>query len=119
MRVSLFAISLCVLPAATLAQDLPGWNLTWSDEFSGTSVDTTKWNIINRDPNKNGEAEWYSPSHVSVANGKLTLKSSNISTGGKPYTSGSVESVNKFFQKFGRFEARMKMPKTQGLWPAF
>ncbi|MBX3389731.1 MAG: family 16 glycosylhydrolase [Phycisphaeraceae bacterium] len=109
-----------VLPAGVcIAQELPGWKLTWSDEFNGTAVDTTKWKIINLAPNKNNEQEYYHPSHVSVANGLLTLKSTNQSTGGRPYTSGSVESVNKFFQLYGRFEGRMKMPKTQGIWPAF
>lgn len=109
-----------VIPAGVcLAQELPGWRLTWSDEFNGTSVDTTKWKVINTAPNKNNEQEYYAPSHVSVANGKLTLKSSNLATGGRPYTSGSVESVNKFFQLYGRFEGRMKLPKTQGIWPAF
>jgi len=109
-----------VIPAGVcLAQDLPGWNLTWSDEFTGPTVNTSKWLVVNRDPNKNGEAQWYSPSHVSIVNGMLRLKSTNISTGGKPYTSGSVESVNRFFQKYGRFEGRMRMPKTQGIWPAF
>lgn len=109
-----------VIPAGVCAaQELPGWKLTWSDEFTGTSVNTSKWLVVNRDPNKNGEAQWYAPNHVSVVNGMLRLKSTNTWTNGKQYTSGSVESVNRFFQKFGRFEGRMRMPKTQGIWPAF
>lgn len=112
--------SASAVPAGVcLAQELPGWNLTWSDEFNGPNVDTSKWLVVNRDPNKNGEAQWYAPNHVSIVNGMLRLKSTNTWTNGKQYTSGSVESVNRFFQKYGRFEGRMRMPKTQGIWPAF
>ena len=118
MRQICAGLLLALVPSVAMAQDLPGWNLTWSDEFSGSAVDTTKWNIISRAPNKNNEQENYAPNHVSVSNGYLVLKSSNTPSGGRLYTSGSVESVNKFFQKYGRFEGRMRMPKTQGIWPA-
>jgi beta-glucanase (GH16 family) len=113
-------ISSGAIPAGVcLGQELPGWKLTWSDEFIGSVVNTSKWLVVNRDPNKNGESQWYSPNHVSVVNGMLRLKSTNTWTNGKQYTSGSVESVNRFFQQYGRFEGRMRLPKTQGIWPAF
>lgn len=118
MRATLCLLA-SLIPTIALAQELPGWRLTWSDEFNGTSVDTTKWRIVNQDPNKNNELQYYSPSHVSVNNGYLVLKSTNTPTGGKSYTSGSVESVNRFFQQYGRIEGRMRTPKTQGIWPAF
>nr|HMP32142.1 family 16 glycosylhydrolase [Saprospiraceae bacterium] len=37
----------------------------------------------------------------------------------RQYTSARIRSINKVDIKFGRIEARMKMPIGQGLWPAF
>jgi beta-glucanase (GH16 family) len=35
------------------------------------------------------------------------------------YTSTRLTTKNKFDQKYGRFEARIKIPQGQGMWPAF
>jgi len=37
----------------------------------------------------------------------------------RDYTSARLKTAGKFSQKFGRFEARIRIPKGQGLWPAF
>ena len=34
-----------LFPAVVHAQSLTGWNLVWSDEFNGTSLDTNKWKL--------------------------------------------------------------------------
>src|SRR5690606_33820583 len=40
--------------------------------------------------------------------------------GGKPATSGRINSVGKKYFKHGKVEASIKLPKTaNGLWPAF
>ena len=39
---ALCAVSVSI-PHPAAAQDPPGWNLVWSDEFDGSSLDTTKW----------------------------------------------------------------------------
>ena len=35
------------------------------------------------------------------------------------YTSARLNTMGKFEQKYGRFEARIKIPQGQGIWPAF
>ena len=94
----------------------PGWNQVWGDEFSGTSLDTTKWDPITWTTPYNNEQQAYLPAQVTVAGGNLALTATNQPFGGKPYRSGKVES--KSAQHFGRWEVRAKLPGTQGTWPA-
>ncbi len=102
------------------AQELPppGWTMTWRDEFDGSTLDGSKWRAENAALVKNNEQQYYSPANVSVANGQLTILSERRAQGGRPYTSGLIESVNRFSQAFGRFEIRAKLPSTRGMWPA-
>jgi beta-glucanase (GH16 family) len=93
--------------------------LVWSDEFNGSGVDGSKWNIDNGNPNVNNEKEYYSSANVAVTGGNLVITAKNQSMGGQPYTSGKITTAGKFTVKYGRIEARIKLPAFQGSWPAF
>ncbi|MBK0379875.1 family 16 glycosylhydrolase [Mucilaginibacter segetis] len=93
--------------------------LVWSDEFNGSSVDGSKWNIDNGNPNVNNEKEYYSSGNVAVTGGNLVITAKNQSMGGQPYTSGKLTTSGKYSVKYGRIEARIKLPAFQGSWPAF
>lgn len=103
------------------------YNLIWSDEFNGTSLNTSDWNYNIGDgcPNLcgwgNGELEYYTNStdNVDVDNGILTITAIRETTGGSEFTSGKIDTRNKHNFKYGRFEARMRLPEGYGLWPAF
>lgn len=105
-----------------------GWRLTWSDEFNGrdgTAPDPAKWKAI-VGGGSGEELEYYTdrPENVHLEHGNLVLtarKEDYRSPYGRKagYTSGRVETRGKFEQKYGRFEARIKLPKGQGIWPAF
>lgn len=94
----------------------PGWKLVWSDEFEGTSLDTSKWDAVEWKTPHNNELQAYRPSRVTVQDGKLVLTADDADFGGKAYTSGKVES--KWTKQYGRFEIRAKLPGTRGTWPA-
>jgi beta-glucanase (GH16 family) len=51
--------------------------------------------------------------------GNLVITSIRENYQGKPYTSARLKTQGLFDQAYGRFEARMKLPVGQGLWPAF
>jgi beta-glucanase (GH16 family) len=111
--------------ASTVDAARPGWNLVWSDEFNGaqgTQPDSTKWTMeVNGNP-ANGELEYYTdrPSNLAMdGNGDLLVTALQESYMGSNYTSGRINTAGKFEQMYGRFEARMKLPFGQGLWPAF
>jgi beta-glucanase (GH16 family) len=104
--------------------------LIWSDEFSspnGSSPDPAKWTAVNNGSGYgNRELEYYTgrPSNVHEHNGSLVITARREPFVGRDglarsYTSGRIESRGFFELKYGRIEARIKLPKGQGIWPAF
>lgn len=103
------------------------WQLVWSDEFDGTSLDTSNWDIQTGDGSDvgltrwgNNELQWYTGDNATVSDGMLTItaKSEEL-VAGFPYTSSRIRTANKFDFKYGRVEARVQAAPGQGLWSAF
>ena len=92
---------------------------SFHDEFNGPMLSTGKWAPLDRTGDaSNGEQQCYSPSHVSVGGGVLTL-STDASTcpDGKLYTSGAVQ-MRSFSFTYGTIEFRSKEAGGTGTWPA-
>jgi beta-glucanase (GH16 family) len=114
---------------------LPGWVLTWSDEFDGadgSAVDPSKWvHDVGGGGWGNNELEYYTngTQNAVVQGGNLVITATTAgassytcsypSSGPCKYTSSRLLTKGKFSQKYGRFEARIQIPEGQGLWPAF
>ncbi|WP_428328297.1 glycoside hydrolase family 16 protein [Mucilaginibacter sp.] len=95
------------------------YTLLWSDEFNGTAVDTTIWNMEKGSLGVNNEKEYYQAANATVESGNLVITAKKESVGGMPYTSARMNTLNKMSAKLGRVEARIKLPLGAGLWPAF
>jgi len=95
------------------------YQLIWSDEFNGTSVDLTKWTMETGNPGVNNEKEYYQAANATVTGGNLVITAKNQSMGGSPYTSARMNTSGKFSVQYGRIEASIKLPLGAGLWPAF
>lgn len=99
------------------------WQLVWSDEFSGSSIDTNKWNFeINCAGGGNQEQQCYTDSseNAYVSNDTLKIVALPAEEGAeKPYTSARLNTKYKGDFTYGRIEMRAKMPYGQGTWPAF
>ncbi|GLX93944.1 family 16 glycosylhydrolase [Herbidospora sp. NBRC 101105] len=107
--------------------------VTWSDEFNapaGTSIDGSKWKFdIGGGGWGNNEQQYYTNStrnvyHDGAGNLAITARRENPSNlqchyGTCQYTSGRILTADRFTQAYGRFEARIKIPRGQGIWPAF
>ena len=111
---------------------IPGnWSLQFDDEFSGTSLDTSKWSTGwfgagTTVPVNSSETDCMSPSQVKVGSGELDLNaiSSIIFCGNKvePYASGMVTTNGKYQFTYGALEARIWVPGSGGNiidWPTF
>ena len=100
-----------------------GYNLVWSDEFEGSSLDSSKWQYnIGGEPNwGNNELQYYTDrkENVFLANGNLHIKALYESYKGNDYTSGRLTTRKKFDFKYGYIEARISLPRGKGIWPAF
>jgi len=94
-----------------------GRKLIFDDEFHGSSIDQTKWNVRDKASSSNHELEYYALDDVSVSGGALVLKSEKRSYGGREYTSGEVDTFGKFSFTYGKVEIRAKVPQSgQGIW---
>ncbi|TWU29830.1 glycoside hydrolase family 16 protein [Bythopirellula polymerisocia] len=115
-RIIVLVFCICALVDSSAIGVPPGWELVWSDEFEGTSVDTSKWDIIDWTTPHNNERQAYHPDQVTVSQGNLVLTATDVPYGKKAYRSGKVES--KWTNQYGRWEVRAKLPRTKGTWPA-
>ncbi|MCR9098352.1 MAG: family 16 glycosylhydrolase [bacterium] len=114
-----------IIPVQTQAQ--PCLEMIWSDEFDGNALDTSRWSYDIGDgcPNLcgwgNNEQQYYTdaPENIKVENGLLVITGREDNVGGAGYSSAKIKSQWKGDFRYGRFEARMKFPTTQGVWPAF
>lgn len=99
--------------------------LSMQDEFDTPGApDPAIWNYdIGTGQNGwgNNELQYYTdrPKNVTVQNGYLIITADKESYNGSSYTSARLLTKGKFEQTYGRFEARMRLPWGQGLWPAF
>jgi beta-glucanase (GH16 family) len=110
-------------------------NLIFSEDFNGTSLDNTKWNLIYEDNNRQGRSSWRDDM-VSVSGGYLHIKFKRDATLGATQSSdptiadnwiraGGIRTRSKDWTKilfentFGYYEARIKFPKISGTWGAF
>jgi beta-glucanase (GH16 family) len=97
--------------------------VVWSDEFNGSGApDGSKWTMETGAGGwGNNESQFYTNRRENVRQegGNLVIEARRESYNGAPYTSGRLITSGKFSQTYGRMEARIKIPRGQGIWPAF
>lgn len=120
----------------TFAPNIPSGTLVWSDEFSNSGTTSAQpnpstWTYdTGLDCCGNNEQETYcawgsttgpcnpsSPNAYVGADGYLHIVAQAPSPG--VYTSARLKSQGLFSFQYGRIEARMMLPESQGMWPAF
>ncbi len=112
------------------------WKAIWADDFSGSAVDTTKWNVANKSNygSGNSEDECYMAANTTVSGGVLRMvgkRQTVTNCGTNPdgsgayyFTSGMVTtraqggSMKMKFRQ-GYAEVRMRVPRGNLYWPAF
>jgi len=95
-----------------------GYELVWSDEFSGTSLDQNNWSYQTGASGwGNNELQDYTNTNAQLTLGRLKIIADEPTP--NYYTSSRIRSKELFDIKYGKIEARIKLPKGQGIWPAF
>lgn len=118
-------------PTLTVADNspvTPGDTLTlvWSDEFDAAQLDAETWFFESGDGSQygipgwgNNELQWYLADSAQLDNGRLVITAREESSNGKRFTSARINTRDRFAFRYGRIEARVRLPGGQGIWPAF
>lgn len=91
-----------------------GYTQVWEDQFEGTSLDVSRWNYFigqGATPDIN-----YTPDSVSVADGKLTIKT--YTENGK-HNTGWITTENKYHPLFGFIEASIQFDNDDNILKGF
>jgi beta-glucanase (GH16 family) len=115
-------LSLLLLLTACSQSKEPTWNLVWSDEFNYSGLpDTSNWgNELGFV--RNNELQYYTSRRIEnsvVQNGNLMIIGRKEPFDTANFTSASITTDGKHSWTYGKIDARMKLPKGQGMWPAF
>ena len=101
---------------ATQAQT---YQQVWADEFTNGIGPNWQFETGNNNGWGNNEKQYYQRANATVANGVLQITARRENVGGFNYTSARMKTQGLKDFKYGRVEARMKLPLGQGLWPGF
>ncbi|HUS35164.1 MAG TPA: glycoside hydrolase family 16 protein [Verrucomicrobiae bacterium] len=127
-RIWFFLILMAVGALEVFAADRG--KLVWSDEFDqpdGSAPKSKNWvHDLGGDGWGNNELETYTDRRKNsrIENGMLVIEARQEKFSGKDgkereFTSARLKTLGKQSWKYGRIEARMKLPRGQGIWPAF
>ncbi len=97
------------------------WNIVWSDEFNGTSINPNVWTYDTGAGGwGNNELEYYTSRSINsyVSGGLLHIVALKESYGGQSFTSARMKTQGLASWLYGRFEWRAKLPAGNGFWPA-
>jgi beta-glucanase (GH16 family) len=101
-------------------------NLVWSDEFNAAQLDPEMWFFESGDGSQygipgwgNNELQYYLENSAQLENGLLVITAREEAQSGKQYTSARINTRDRYAFRYGRIEARIRLPGGQGLWPAF
>jgi beta-glucanase (GH16 family) len=99
------------------------WEMVWQDEFNGSI--SSDWSFDIGYGNwgwGNDEWQYYTGDNAIIGDSTLTIRATLDGVMGK--RDGSIKSAklktqNRFSFRYGKIEARIKLPRGKGLWPAF
>ncbi|HNS21485.1 MAG TPA: alpha-L-fucosidase [Sedimentisphaerales bacterium] len=129
MECALASLVLCLLLLAGIASAAPGaagkeflpplpdgqsWQLVWNDEFEGSVVDSSKWEILGDFQRRDGF--WVKNDVYVDGRGHLILRTKKD---GDRYTCGAARTRGRFEHRYGYWVCRCKFPSQEGHWPAF
>jgi beta-glucanase (GH16 family) len=118
---------ICCLFAFSVNIAAQNYQLKWEDNFDNPVLDEAKtWNVeVNGDGGGNNEMQYYRRENLTIEQDSsgvncLVINAKKENFGNKVATSGRLNTRSNVSFKYGKIEARIKLPHTaNGLWPAF
>ena len=104
--------ALTVTPPLARATPPAGYTLVWSDEFSGTALDTNYWNVLTGVYHDGTRT----PNAISVANGLLTITTYTASS---VHYTGFISTRDRYQPLYGYIEASISNAGASGVNQAF
>lgn len=108
---------------ATIMSAEEEWRLIWSDEFTAPEIDPTKWEhqVFPGVDSGNRELQHYTnrPENSFIRDGRLVIHAKREDYKDHAFTSARLHTRGRFSFLYGRVEARIRIPSTVGIWPAF
>ncbi|QNA90985.1 glycoside hydrolase family 16 protein [Massilia sp. Dwa41.01b] len=98
------------------------WVLDWQDEFDGATLDRAKWRVdVGPGTPSNNEQQYYTDraGNLRLEEGMLVIEARREPEHGMAYTSARIKTAGLVERTHGRYEARIRIPRGQGIWPAF
>lgn len=97
--------------------------LIWSDDFNGSTLDTTKWDFDlgrGNDGWGNQEKQYYTSrlQNVKIENGLLKITAQKENYENASFTSARLKTQDKFQFTYGKVEVKAKLSSGGGAWPA-
>ena len=101
--------------------NVAGWRTVWADEFDGSAIpDSTKWVYeVGGHGWGNNELQFYTEGrreNARIEGGVLIVEARREEWQGRSYTSARLNSRQGW--QYGRIEARARLPRGRGTWPA-
>lgn len=93
--------------------------LVWSDQFDGSSIDNSVWSFETGPSNDNVHFYTSRSENSTVVDGKLQLIALREAYSGYNFTSALIHTKKSLNWRYGRIEARIKLPASIGFVPAF
>jgi beta-glucanase (GH16 family) len=125
MRSTFLLLPLLFAVGCSSSTDAPARVLLWSDEFegpAGQAPDPSTWRYEVGEDWGNAQLEYTTDRTTNAAldgQGNLVITARREFFRGRSYTSARLSTQGKRSFQYGRIEARMKLPRGRGLWPAF
>ena len=126
------AVAAAAWSPATAQLPSGSWALAFADEFSGSSLDRTKWSPNYSWGRTHNHMAYMDPGQLAVSDGRLRITAVKERHPDAPthavhdgkwyrldYTSGAVQTADTFRFTDGYVEARMRLPGEIGAWAAF
>ena len=110
---------LLILSVQTLTLLAQERQLVWAEEFEETAIDRSIWDFGSGPTNDNVHYYTDRPENARIVDGKLQIIALNEPYEGFDYTSALVQTQHSLNWRFGRVEARIKLPGSPGFVPAF